>query len=611
MRRINLNLGISLLLIFIGSAILTGGLFLLQYNRGVDSLQLIIDSQGLIFILNWLPVFFVAMTVFFLSGHLVWSMGATTFIFALPTFIHRCKVALRFAPLKPLDILLGREIFGIAKSLPRVVFYALGSGVVVFIIGMVIGLRFISNERPRFRLRCIGFFACSAVFTLLYFNVYGSAKINASLPYEGNVYNELDLYQSRGFVYSFIYGLHTSRISKPAYYDQYIKTIETAEKGFNQNVDLPESLPNIVFVMNESFSDIAMSPALNFDGHNDPMKNFKAIQKESISGYIVVPGIGGATADTEFDVLTGLNTRDFIKNVSYSFTMITRKFPGITAALKSAGYNAMAMHPGAGWFYNRQNVYPLLGFDSFLYDADFNWEDTKGGYISESQTIDRILQEYQQHLDTAGDVPLFLKCITIQNHGYYLEKYGSVRNFNTDAVLSAEDEDVLANYIEGIADCDEGLRRLVEYFRGVDQPTILVYYGDHLPAFSMPLYQALIHESDDPMDWLIKYNKTPFIIWANDAARDMIDVEAFEATLPYNHTLSAHYLGAAVLDLVDINGIDPFVDFLNKIRKQYPIVLETVYRAGFEGAPMMIFDPSEAPDLALYRCWEYFRVRPK
>jgi hypothetical protein len=359
-------------------------------------------------------------------------------------------------------------------------------------------------------------------------------------------------------------------------------------------------------VLSEAFSELALSETVCFDGFDDPLAFYKSIRNESINGFLVSPHIGGGTSDIEFDILTGINTRHF-RGVPYSFTMVTRTFPGFVNVLNKAGFESLALHPGAGWFYNRQNTYLLLGFGDFMDQNQFNRGDTKGGYISERQTIDAILREYKNR----SNDPFFLKAITIQNHGPYHGKYNAEINFNIQQNqqgedLSLSDKDALANYFVGLKDSDEGLKRLVEFFKTEEEPVVLVYYGDHLPSLPLSVYETLIPETEGVGDSLIRFNRVPFLIWANEAGRVKLDARHFETALPADRTISSLYLGAALLKMLGLDELDAYIAFINWLLPLYPVILENTYR--YREGPFMVYDPDTNPDLAKYKSWAYHRI---
>ncbi|MCL1998155.1 MAG: LTA synthase family protein [Turicibacter sp.] len=595
----NLNVFASFAVLFLASICLT--LFILvvvQPNSLTQTtiVALILESNGIIFLYNWLPVLFIMLAMFFATSNLSLSCGLVGFFFMLLSTVNRFMIEMRHAPLRPIDLMLGMEFIGIAHSIPISIYITVFSALFVYLIVLVLAVKFIKNSKIPAHARAIGTGASFGALILLFIFIYGDTERYESLPMVGSPFNAVQTYQSRGFIYSFIHAMHHSRIRQPvnfAYFRPQIEELEAVPLAFSD-----EQRPHIIMILSEAFSDIPLSPAINFDGLPHPMEHFLRISEESITGHIIVPNIGGGTADTEFDILTGLNSRQF-RGVPYAFTAVTRYMPGITSALNAVGYRSIAMHPGAGWFYNRQNVYLYLGFEAFLDNSVFDSTQLRGGYISEEHTIDRFLEEIRLHLDNE-ESPLFFKGITIQNHGPYAGKYGDVAiNFNANVPIS--EPYILAQYLYGMFDVDYGLHRLVEYFRAESAPIILVYYGDHLPSFPLSLYQTLIPETHHE---LIRNVRLPFLIWANDAARPLLNFELLDRFENLMFDISSFYLGNLLLDMLNISS--SFSDFTNELMLEYPIVLESVF---FDSAgEMHIFDPATHRALNMYENWSYFRI---
>jgi phosphoglycerol transferase MdoB-like AlkP superfamily enzyme len=619
---LRLSLPVSYILLVLSSIVITVFIFFIRSNTNTDVWNLILESNGMTFLLNWLPVLLTTLAVFFMTARVVAAAGLSAVLFIFPAVVNRYMIAMRHEPLQPLTFLLGAEFLGIAKSIKPAVFISVGAGITAFIVLAVFAFKLIKNDKPGTVARIAGTAGCIALCTALYLTAYADEGVYAGLPLQGNQYSETDQFQSKGFVYSFIHALHDSELKKPGFYDEYLPAVEKAlteantagqaDKAASQiSTGEPSqpysikaaSLPNIIFVQSEAFSELAISDALDFDGFTDPLSNYKAIKEESLHGYLVSPHMGGGTSDMEFDVLTGLNTRHF-RSVPYTFKMIGTPFTSIASVLKAQGYATVAAHPGAGWFYNRQNVYPLLGFDLFQDDSFYDVKDTKGLYITERQTIEKLLADFETRPQ-----PQFQFCITIQNHGPYDGKYPiKGLNFNTELDMGGDGEMALANYFEGLKDSDEGLYRLVEHFKKTDKPVLLVYYGDHLPSFPLPLLMQLDPLANDAPDGeqLIKYNRVPFLIWANEAAKALVDTSAFEASLPADRTISPQYLGAAVLEMLGISGVDPFLDYVNGLRTDYPVILEETLRPG--QSDIRQFDSAEDRPAAIYHTWEYYKV---
>jgi len=602
---IQLNIIISLLLIVIASLLLTYVCLRLEKTSIEVVWANVVKSGYTVFILNWLPLLLIMLFLYALFNNTVIACGLTGGAAVLFSIINRNMIDLRQDPFKPMDILLSRDFFGIAKSLDHKLLTMAAAGTVVFLVFFALCLIFIRNKRihPAIHITAA---AVIAVIAIWFNNTALSDKnLYENLAMDGNFYNATDNFESKGFIYCFLYTMNTSHITAPPAYDKDKAEITRRVGTFTPADPGGAVKPNIVMVLSESYSDILMNPHLNFDNYTDPMQNYKQIKDESINGHIVVPDVGGGTADTEFDIFTGLNTRHF-RGTPYSYSLITKPVSALPSVLSGLGYYNLALHPGYGWFYNRQNVYPDMGFDDFYDIKSYDETDTKGMYITETQTINRIISEYDQHMQTSPGTPLFEFCVTIQNHGPYPGKYNATKDFDTDLQLSVEARDALNNYIAGMQDCDRELGVLTDYLRTRPEPVILVYYGDHLPSFTTEVYNALLPPTaaENSFEGLTRLYKTPFIIWRNQAAKDTINL-----TQPVNGgdwVISSSYLGVNLLHMLGFDGQSPFMDYVNELSAQYPVILENYALAS--GGSFVGYNENPIDQIDFYRSWEYYWV---
>jgi len=370
-------------------------------------------------------------------------------------------------------------------------------------------------------------------------------------------------------------------------------------------------------IMGEAFSDLSLLPSFDFtDFGGNPLSNWHALKEESIHGHIFVPSHGGGTADTEFDIFTGMNTRQFRGGVPFSFRMINSEIESMASILNSIGYHSEFMHPGFDWFYNRQNVYRYLGFERLVFVDEFEGLPTKGWYMNEADTINRVIEMFEEHLITRPGVPYFHFCVTIQNHGPYVDKFlydGDVTGPNFTSSLNLDDIDInaLSNYFYGMRDADYHLGRLVEHLRDAAEPVVLVYFGDHLPALGRGLYDIILPDVYEPGSFedLTRLFTLPFMIWFNDAAMDLygvrhpMDLVDADETFMFNST----YLGAFVLETLGVTNVSPFWDYVNEMRRLFPIMTETRSFSTDRRASLDMTAEERAP-LILYRSWSYFRL---
>ncbi len=368
-------------------------------------------------------------------------------------------------------------------------------------------------------------------------------------------------------------------MTEPEGYDDYSFS---SVYGYMYNEDNAKLRPNIIMVMGEAFSDLSENENLSFEGYVDPLENFRALcaDEGAISGRLIVPNFGGGTSDTEFDVLTGYPSK-YIGNTLPSYSFINTKTDSLAWIFKTMGYDTLAIHPGYSWFYNRLNVYNHLGFDEFIHLDEFDPDtQNKGGYISEEACMDRVIAEIDESLE--GEEPLFMFCVTIENHGPYDDKYTEdYDNFTTDVALTENEKTLLDNYFEGIKDADRELKRLTEHLKESDEPFVVVYFGDHLPGFSngMEFFDILDYDinANGSLEQQLGVYETPFIIWQNDAARDINAIDEAGVAMPENMHLSANYLGGLLLEYMGYDDATEYMAYINELRTSLPVALNSSY----------------------------------
>jgi phosphoglycerol transferase MdoB-like AlkP superfamily enzyme len=420
-------------------------------------------------------------------------------------------------------------------------------------------------------------------------------ELNAELPLIGNEYNRVDQFNSKGFIYEFIYVFNSGKIIKPKDYDA--KAVEREMRAWEAagDADAGEKRPHLFLILAEGFSEIPMNPVFSFPSDN-PMENYKKLKSEGASGFIVTPSIGGGTADTEFDALTGVSSRNF-RGSAYSYSLIVKKMNALPRIMAKAGYFTEAIHPGYPWFYNRSNVLPLLGFENFISSDDFPNAPTKGMYITEEASYERLVEEFENHLASGDDRPYFGFLITIQNHGPYFGKYrdGLTFGFDYDAPFSAKSLNELANYFYGVNDMDDELGKFAEYLQGMSEPAVFAYFGDHLPAIGDEIYDIAL-EGDE----LTRLYETPYLVWANDSARP-IALDGFA------DKMSSFFFGASIAESLGVSQKDPFFSFINDLKRSVPIILEDNYFAG-DGVSRKNGGGAYDEKVSIYDNWAYYRV---
>lgn len=598
-KKFYISMKFSFISIFALSLVWTAVILLMQTSGSEALSQSLAQSNYLPVILNFLPVFLTLVLIYLVFNSLVVSVGVVSFVLAALVLANRIKIVYRHDPLMPLDIMLINEVWGVAAGFStRLIAGVLGS-LLFIILAAIILFIFVKNERIDMRLRGAGV-ALSLVLMLLANSfLYRSASLNQSLHVVGNVFNRVDQFNSRGFLYSFLFDLNTMRVTRPEGYDRNLVAahIESLPAGF-----IPEHRPDVFIIMAEAFSEMSLAEGISFEGFVDPLYHYLQIKAESFYGTMVVPGIGGGTADTEFDVLTGINTRHY-RGVPYSNLLITRTTPSLAMVFNYLGYDNLFLHPGHHWFYNRYNVLPFLGFGEFVCLRYFDeLTQSRGMYIKDSVAFDFFTQHYLNHIETVG-TPYFGFMTTIQNHGPYPDKYLVDTNFNHNLNLEPIDVNALSNYFEGVIDGDIELWRFVEFLRHRERPAVVLYFSDHLPAFRGNIYDQLIpHGEASSLQGITRLYQVPYLVWHNEAAAGMVN---FDIGQP-GEVISSFYLGSKFLAMLGFQYVDPFFAEGYRLQYLYPVVLEHQF---FTPDGQMHLVSDGLPEyLSFYKNWEYFRL---
>lgn len=302
--------------------------------------------------------------------------------------------------------------------------------------------------------------------------------------------------------------------------------------------------PNIIFVLSESFTDEAiLSQGVQFTDTLMPF--YQQLTKSCATGLLYVPKIGGGTSETEFEVLTGMQSKYAIN----PYSMGLPPTGSVASVLKDKGYTSTAVHWYTGVYYNRYHNLPMLGFDA-IYTTDTttrNFEKT-GMFVSDEEHYRAIME-----VMNATDSRDFIFCLTMQNHGGYgyddfRQAYGADVPFSN--ALSPESEKILANYCYLLRRSDEALKAWIAQLEAFEEPTMVVFFGDHLAPLGTAVYEELgIPLSGDGA------HLTPYFIWSNRQA------------LTGETDLHAYQLGAYALSMAGLCD-DPFLAHVEKLRQE-------------------------------------------
>ena len=612
--KVRLSLPLSLL----AAGLLSGGVTLLALWCQPNSFRSLLSGflhQPLLIVLNALPAFLLVLAAAALLRNVFFGAALVNFLVCALSIANRVKIEVRDEPVFPRDFALLKEVgsalgsYDIRFPLPQI-------GVVVLATAALLALGFLIGCEP-FPVKKLrgwagslaGFAASLAVLTGLIFTLYASRDLYQSFrvsnaEYVPAVFNDL------GFPYAFCHHFTTYLVDRPEGFSRaQAEAWETGDRP-GQGKDV-----SVVMVMNEAFSDLTDAPAFSYGEADDPLPNLHALRRDphALSGHVVVPGFAGGTANTEFDVLTGMQTNALSASTTSAMRVVNRNLDSLFRVFGNDGYETSFYHPGDSWFYNRENVYRWLGAGETRFVEDMESPAYKGRWVTDDYAAGLIEEAFDQ-----AEGPLFHVTTTIQNHmSYTADKYGPNYVFppvETSAALSEEAETLLRVYVEGVRDADAMLGRLWRYFDAREEPVLLVYWGDHLPYLGNDMlgYKELgidVAPGPDGRENLAAY-KTPFVIWANPAAAEALDWDRTAASLDLPETLSASFLGAAVLELTGRGEESPWFSFLNQLRREMPVVQKTAVQLS-GGELTEEPSPEQRELLRKWRQWSYYKLQYK
>ncbi len=578
-------------------------------------------AQPLLIVLNAMPIGLLVLALTCLLRNVFFSASLVNLAVCVLSIANRIKLEVRDEPVFPRDFALLKEV-GSAMGTYDIHFPWGVIAVVLFASAAlaVLGVFCKGQPFPIARLRgwlgrVLGCAASFAVLTGLILTVYASNDLYNSFSVS-NAYYIPSVFNELGFPYCFCHQFTTYPIDKPEGFDKAEAEDwdDGGETGLGKDVHL-------IMVMDEAFSDLTDDDVFAYTAENDPLPNLHALQTDphAISGHVVVPGFAGGTANTEFDVLTGMQTNALSAATTSSFRVVNRNLDSVLRLFGDDGYHTSFFHPGDDWFYNRENVYRWMGAEETVFVDQMEDVDYKGRWVTDDYMAGFIEDKFEEAVEN-GEL-LCNYTTTIQNHmSYTADKYGADYEYPDVPLtvsVSPEVETLLKVYVEGARDADAMLGRLVDYFSATDEPVVLAFWGDHLPYLGdnqlgyAELGSEVALSEEERSDPLCSY-ETPYVIWANDAAAEILDwdaaVEALD--LPENHELSASFLGAALVELTGRTGESPWFDFLNQLRRELPVVQKKTYLT-MDGTYTKIISTEQEQLIDQWRKWSYYKLRYK
>lgn len=556
-------------------------------------------------VLNWLPMALLLAVLYGLTGNVLVGGGLTTLIWGLLSYINLVKLQARGDPFVPGDVLLLFE--GIEAAGSYELTFPMGKLLLLLAVsgGMIAAGMVVGSAKPRRRWRLLGAAIAVVIFCAAVLGPYADKDLYAGLPGPDRA-NVPQVFDCFGFPYAFLHNFNLYPVDRPAGYS------ESEAAGFEaehlHEAVAPETPPNILMIMCEAFTDLPNDEAFTYPAEENPVAYFNSLASDerNISGQMIVSNIGAGTANTEFDVLTGMMTNRIGEGTTSAFRVVHRNTDSVPRALAAAGYETFFTHPGHSWFYNRESVYSYLGITDHRFNDVYGVEDYKGAWISDDAFLETLIGDLEAR---KGSDPLFVYGVTIQNHQAYTEaKYGFLPEpVRTDIPLTDAAQENLSVYFEGLRDSDRMLKNLTQYLQEQEEPWLLVFFGDHQPNLGPDHLSfreiGAYPENLDTAENRLGLYSVPYLIWGNDAL-----LSGGELPQPEQTTISSHYLGAMTCQVAGFEGLDGYLDYLNDLRRVLPVCSVSGYQTA-DGAYLeeLTGDLLEQEELRWH--WQYYRLK--
>lgn len=498
------------------------------------------------YVLGWLFLLAVYVVLSQLFGRYMPATAITWLISNVPGIVTWFKLEMRGEPLLPWDFSQIGDFMGVAGNVKLQVQPPMIWSAVIFAVLLAAShfVRLPYKKETRWRWRASFAAVGALVWSVVVFGVY----LNEPMCQKFNIWSDMWMqdryYKNYGVITGFMTNLRVLKIQDPEDYSEKAVAELAGQTADRAKTEKPlyeasyaavtpeaerEQQPNIIYVMNESFWDASRLEGVTFEPELTP--NLTALKQEAASGYCYSPSFGGGTCDVEFEALTGFSLEHLPAGCKPYQQYVTKDTFSLAQVLKNEGYSTTAIHGYYARMWSRETAYPRLGIDDFISLEDFVNPALRRGFVSDQAMTQRIIEQYENSKD---DGPVFIHAVTMQNHTTYDEnRYPAdeLVQITQHPGFAAETVSQLRDFATGVREADAALGELVDYFRTVEEPTIIVFWGDHFnplgKGYEVFEKTGFIEKGDTGSPNL---RQTDLLIWSNyaSASIELGTVAAYE-----------------------------------------------------------------------------------
>ncbi len=521
-------------------------------------------NNPLIFLLNFLPVAAVFLLVYCLSGRAWIAFLADSILVLGFTFSNYFLLMYRDDVLMVADVLNIREAMKMSEagydytpSLKMILAAVICAALTVLIYFLCKAKVNISTRTYILTLVILSAFCLKNTYLGDY--LYNNKTDNLKYVVR---WSPTQLYVSKGFVYPFVHSARDLIVTLPDNYDE--RKIEQKLASYEYHSIPEDKRVDIIGIMLEANSDLT---ALGLSGIDESVyAAYNYLKENGYSGTLVNNIFAGGTIDSERAYLTGMQELTACRNNINSYV----RYFG------ENGYEAKGGHPSEGWFYNRKNVNKYLGFSEYNF-LENHYEEKYGDEMRfDWHAIDDFYEGYLEHVNSSNN-NYFGFNVTYQGHAPYETQN---RAWGTDEMplyvndaISEEAENIINNYLGSVKVTGENLKYLYERIRYMQEPCVLVLFGDHKPWLGdgNSVYKELgINIDLDTKDGYMNYYSTEYIIVANENAKKLLNRDL----IGKGPTISTNYLMNEVFDLLGYEG-NEFMKYTNELKEAIPVYNHT------------------------------------
>ncbi|WP_189015627.1 LTA synthase family protein [Paenibacillus marchantiophytorum] len=482
-----------------------------------------------------------------------WIIAAFLLILAL---ISGIKLKILGVPLTPWDIVLAGEASDMVKYISNILSFNILFILLLFVASSYFLLYRTTLFMKKVALKERGILAVIGLAMLAAVYTDAPLPIQKWFGIQASVWNQVENTTTNGYALATVLNTKSMLNDKREGYDD--KAVEAIVSQTPKPIKAGDSntpiKPNVIVVLSEAFWDPTVIKGATFS--KDPIPFFHKLQQQGTSGTMLSPQYGGGTANVEFEVLTG-NSMRFLPQGSIAYNQfITNEVDSLASIYARQGYTSTAISPFYNWYFNSNRIYKDFGFSKYI-PIEYFKPNYSGPYIADHEVAANII-----HATELSEGPDFIFANTMENHFHFYPGKFPKNNFDVSGDMSASSRGMLETLAQGINASDNMLKELVEYYEKKNEPTIIAFWGDHLPAlgddYATYMDTKYISGKDDP-DFLKKMYSVPLVIWNNfDERKDTLNI-------------SPSFLGPYLIELSKQQG-SYYTDFLSQLSKKIPVI---------------------------------------